>query len=790
MLNYLNIDDYEFELLCQDIMEKKLGVSLRSFGRGKDGGIDLCDDVLKPRIIVQVKYYMRSSFSNLKRSLSKEVERIEQLAPEQYYICCLKELTRGNVTDIYNMFASYMDSAKNIVTQLEIDRFLTDPQNIEIARKHCKLWFSATGILSEINNQDIFIDCASLLADAEEDNRRFVQTPLFDKSVEVLEKTRSLMLIGDPGVGKTITSKMLVLFFAKQGYRVRYTTAGNVRDVKNSLLIDSDIKEMIFIDDCLGQCYLHISETQENEILSLLKYVKMTPNKIILLNSRVTVLNAAKERSQEFLRYIESEKIKLYIIDLNDMGNVYKARIFYNHLILNHVPNEYYSSVRTHKNYRRIIAHRNYNPRIIEYVSSMDRYNSVCPNKYYDYIVDRLDNPEDVWREEFERRLGSVDRILMAVLYSLTDDSIELEILKECFTACLLQVPDIDFTINHFEAALARLNGSLVKVVQPSTNEQLIQVLNPSINDYLRIVFNKNEPFWEYVKRSAVYFEQLERLYGDKIDEVILEKIINGSILNIKDRIRHIDEIVLYGVCKFKILDQRYTELIIPILLEISSGVFVSKDWYEKDKILFSLLCDPLFSFYKIDQQILSNKSIIERMLGDLEMESLVEVVNQLHERFCEKRRSFQITQKQFQELLEVVCDSIFIAIKQYAYAYFISDFVQDTDIDSIIDEITKNTKRPCELDEIAGSAIDRIHDMVEERAKEEIGAALENINDIYSNYISDWIDNVSVPYDEIENAVNSYLQPDREDFDIDRYFDGNSDWNQVDRILDKELPC
>ena len=40
MFNYKNLSDYEFEKLCCDIMSKKLGVQLRTFAKGKDGGID------------------------------------------------------------------------------------------------------------------------------------------------------------------------------------------------------------------------------------------------------------------------------------------------------------------------------------------------------------------------------------------------------------------------------------------------------------------------------------------------------------------------------------------------------------------------------------------------------------------------------------------------------------------------------------------------------------------------------------------------------------------------------
>ena len=83
------------------------------------------------------------------------------------------------------------------------------------------------------------------------------------------------MITGGPGVGKTITSKMMILYFATQGYRVRYTTNGNITDIKKSLAINKDSKEIVLLDDCLGQHYFSIKNTQESELLSLIKFTKL-----------------------------------------------------------------------------------------------------------------------------------------------------------------------------------------------------------------------------------------------------------------------------------------------------------------------------------------------------------------------------------------------------------------------------------------------------------------------------------------------------------------------------------
>lgn len=73
-------------------------------------------------------------------------------------------------------------------------------------------------------SNDIFIDSEVLISNIDDDVRLFVKTSAFDEAIRCLEKNNVLMIVGNPGVGKTITSKMIVLNYAGQGYKVRFTT--------------------------------------------------------------------------------------------------------------------------------------------------------------------------------------------------------------------------------------------------------------------------------------------------------------------------------------------------------------------------------------------------------------------------------------------------------------------------------------------------------------------------------------------------------------------------------------
>ena len=129
--------------------------------------------------------------------------------------------------------------------------FLECPENMDIVRKHYKLWLESTNVLSMIFNQSVFIDCESLLCDIEEDSRRFVETSCYNECIDILEKKRMLLLLGMPGAGKTVATKMLAIYYASKGYRIRYTTNRDISDIKNAISIQRDLLENILLDDCL-----------------------------------------------------------------------------------------------------------------------------------------------------------------------------------------------------------------------------------------------------------------------------------------------------------------------------------------------------------------------------------------------------------------------------------------------------------------------------------------------------------------------------------------------------------
>ena len=497
MYNYNNLSDFEFEILCKDIMQKKLGIKLYTFQKGRDGGIDITDDPKNKKVIIQVKHYINSKYSDLLGTLKKEVQKVKELKPEKYYICCAIKLTAQNKREIYDMFSDYMESANDIMSLIDIDDFLEYSENLDIVRKHYKLWLESTNILSMVFNQSIFIDCESLLYDIEEDSRRFVETSCYNECLDILEKERLLLLLGMPGTGKTVTTKMLAIYYASKGYRIRYTTNGDISDIKNAISTQKDLPEIILLDDCLGQHYFRMKETQGNELLSLVKYVACHKNKKLIMNSRVTIFQQAKERVIEFRQFAEDEKFKIKILDMGKLSLLDKGRIFHNHIYFKGLPEAYYQDILKEYHYGEIVKHANYTPRIMEFVTREYNFKKVSSDHYYEYVLRCLDNPTEIWQDEFSEKLQQEGRIFLTTLYSLTDTSIDEDILKRAFNYRLSQNTLVDTSGNVWEDVSEmieelpqdilnkiRISKSNVKVEKSDVEGYIESYLEPSVPEY------------------------------------------------------------------------------------------------------------------------------------------------------------------------------------------------------------------------------------------------------------------------------------------------------------------
>ena len=757
-------------------MQKKLGKPLHTFSRGVDGGIDICDKGKHPNIVIQAKHYANSKMSQLRAALKKEVEKVDKLKPLHYYVCTSIGLTRTNKDEIVCMFSAYMKDISYVLDKEDISSFLEDAGNQDIVKKHYKLWFCASSVLSLIANQNIFIDCDELMTDIENSINLFVQTNSYFEARNKLTRNKVIIITGAPGVGKSTISKMLLLSYAKDGYVVRYASDNNIADIKKVLSQDPMKREIILLDDFLGQHYLKIRDSQPSELKTLISFVEKSPYKKLILNSRITILNEAVQSSIVFREIMERQAGNKYIIDLNKMTLTEKAYILYNHMYFNNLPVDYFTKIKSERNYFKIVQHKNYNPRIIEYVTKKNRYVQILPNDYFLYIIQKLDKPEDVWRDEFRNRLDVTDRILIYTLYSLSDDATGIENLEIAFNNRLRHENGIDTTSNPFRNVITRLTDSILKNIEDRGRVK-VSVVNPSINDYVtsEITTNPNEQI--KIVASAQYIEQMIKVAtSSEAQEIVKAKVFSGELLKMKTLRNSAFYYYLEYVVKWNICD----ETIIPSVILSVERAYQNLDYFSKSnyaKILLDVLESAFYRFYSLNA-IFSCATKLHFILEPLYLEDVLEIFN----KFSSKSLSTFNDEIQ-SELLNAFKESVIEKITEYVQEDVESDLPKIAQ--KAVNESTAHVfNDPDEL-------LDILHEDVWNSLDDAISAIIEEKIKSCDVILKISLDNFSI--DEIKynfnisGAINAVLEEDKLYNDNDeRVAPGVSEWEQVRDLFER----
>lgn len=761
MFDLSNLNDYEFEILCKDIMQDILEEELFTFSRGVDAGVDICDKANPPTIIIQAKHYAGSTYSQLKSSLKKDVTKIQRHNPKKYFVCTSQSLTRKNKQEIIEMFNEFMSDISHVIDKNDINSFLEDEQNKDIVVKNYKLWLCASNVLSLVNNQNIFIDCSELMLDIEEQIKLFVETQAYHDSIKRLRQDNIIIIIGAPGVGKSTLSKMLLLYYADKNYKVRYVTNNNISEIKRSLNKIPNKKEIVLLDDFLGQHYLNLKDSQPNELKTLISFVTRSKSKKLILNSRVTILNEASQAYLTFREIMIRYEQNKYLLDLDEMSSFEKAKILYNHLYFNGLPQDYLSQVKRNKGYLRIVNHINYNPRIIEYVTQKHNYETVYSRNYLQYIIGKLDNPEDVWKDEFRNRLDMSDRILMNTLYSLSDTAVDNVVLERAFNERIRRVKG-DTSVNQYKESVIRLTDSLIKKVD-GRGTLKISAINPSVNDYLfsEITLNPNEQI--AIIENAVFYEQIFRaLKSDTAKLHYMKKLCSYDFLEMSTLKNTAFFYFLKSIVELHILD-RSLKSKTAISLERAYRSLSYQDREEYGQILQKLYFGEYCEFYKLQKIFLSSEKMI-CILDPLILDDAIELIIAIMD-------DYDVSDNE--ELTEVFKNQLVDKIL---------DYVQDELSDELADTVSYVINK-AESEDITGFMKetttfleDAVWSELEDLAYEKIKDHITNINGTIDIGDKDFDVSDMRYYLDISDSITSALRVDYDEDDDRRYSHSESD--------------
>jgi hypothetical protein len=527
--NFLNLSPPEFEELSRDLLQKHLDVHLESFTSGRDSGIDLRHSFNpKDNLIIQCKRY--KDFNSLYNKLKEEIPKVTKLNPIRYILTTSVGLTPNQKDEIISLLSPFIKVSSDIFGRDDLNNLLG--RFPEIEKLHFKLWLSSTNILERIINSKIYNQSSFEEEKVKETVRVYVENKSYYQALEIIKTKKYVIISGMPGIGKTTLARILVYHFLANGFDEFIFLSDSINDGYDSY--KENTKQVFLFDDFLGRNFLDkkLSNNEEQRIIRFIEKVSSANDKVLILTTREYILTQAKLRYDIFEN--PSLEFAKCVIDLSQYTKLVRAKILYNHLFFAKISEHHLADILDKKTYAKIIDHPNYNPRVIETITHPDIWKHIKPDEFSTKFIDFLNYPESIWKHVYENQISKFSQCVLANLLTagapiLLDD---LKQLIQNFAKTHSKKYEISYSEIDFKKSIRELENTFISIKKDSINKFAVDYQNPSVQDFLANYFKELPDYVEDLINSAIYFNQLFKIFA--IEEYYQ---IRGEIVQRKNRI-------------------------------------------------------------------------------------------------------------------------------------------------------------------------------------------------------------------------------------------------------------
>jgi len=479
--DFNSLNDKEFEIFCVDLLSETYNNRFERFKPGKDAGVDgrfFADN--GKEVILQCKHWCTTPLKQLIGALSKvEKAKLDKLQPHRYILAVSNALSRSDKKIILKVLSPHIKSESDIYGREDLNDLLKKLPHVE--RSHYKLWIHSTSVIGNIFNNAIHGRSAFSLEEIARSASLYAITSNHQRALEILEKLRVVIITGDPGVGKTTLADHLCLHYAANGFEY-LKIARDIEEAESAFNPDS--KQIIYFDDFLGRNYMDALKGHEgSHITQFIRRIASNKNKRFVLTSRSTILNQGKVLIDTFEHIsVKRNEFELLIKNLSEMD---KAHILYNHIWHSGLDSSYIEELYKEKRYRTIIRHRNYNPRLISYITDFSQLEDCPATEYWNYITNSLEHPSQIWENPFVAQQDDFTRAIV-FLVVLNGKPIRENILGEAYQRFIF-LPESQnlHGRREFQSNIRTLTGSFLNRTIEQKGSPIIDIFNPSIADFV-----------------------------------------------------------------------------------------------------------------------------------------------------------------------------------------------------------------------------------------------------------------------------------------------------------------
>jgi hypothetical protein len=369
------------------------------------------------------------------------------------------------------------------------------------------------------------------IREIEENSYRYAVTANHNIGFKILEENNVIILTGEPGIGKTTLADNLSILYTARGYEF-CDIEENISEAEGLYRENEQKKILFYCDDFLGSnIYDAINNKKDSHIVKFINRIRKDNSKKFILTSRTNILNKAYNLSHIFqnLKIRENE----FLLTIENLTNIDKAKILYNHIYHSKLPKEFIDVIYKDKRYNDIIKHRNFNPRIIEFITDSSLIGDIKSENYWSYILQRLNNPEVIWEGYFQNQTDDFVRAL-TFLTVFNNGKISEDNLRDSYNT-FLSIHPLNFGDNSdksFESVRKLATKSLLNRNQVGDEKYEYVLFNPSIADFVLGAYsNEIDLICDILKslNSELSIDYLHTLLrNNKINKVHTSRILEN----------------------------------------------------------------------------------------------------------------------------------------------------------------------------------------------------------------------------------------------------------------------
>lgn len=747
--DFSSLNDKEFENFVIDLLSQSRGKVFERFKEGKDQGIDGRFFNNGSSEIIQCKHYVKTKWAGLLSSLKKEnssgkneIDKVHTLNPSRYIFVTSLSLSAHNKKELSNLFYPYILCDNDILGREDLNVMLTKCSNIET--KYYKLWLTSSNVMQRFLNSDIENSSDSLREEIKEKSKFYVVTENHNQALKRLDNKNVIIVSGEPGIGKTTLARHLALWFIERGFKFY-----NIDNINSAFKVfNKEEKQLFYYDDFLGANYLKaIDSTKESEIVRFINIVKRDTNKKFILTSRTNILN----KGYNYSDVIKSGNLRNneFLLEIESLSDINKANILYNHIWHSGLSSEFINELYINKRYKEVIFHRNFSPRLIEFITDIEKieYEHIQPSSFWNYILNKLENPQDIWKGTFDSESTEYVRSLV-FLTVFNGKKIEEEKLKSVYIDYIQSL-----NIYRDPNTSDTFDDNILIAVKYFLNRTLIgshvtyDLFNPSIADFVFNKYKNEKKILEHIFLSLNTLSSFDTLNNLARSELISKKnyleiisLLFNKNLKINNfdlaievlalNVSNIDEVIKNETSKWiQLLDhinfsKKYSDNAMKLLIQ---GVKSNNYKLNLKDFVLNLVCEDRESYLtlaKLYCALGQTSDLLEKKMKASEEECGYYLADILYDELNELAYSIEIPDFLFmnedglpdynvdgvKEELEILLQSIFPKEYLDLYNINVSQIIDEIDVYSLETKYYKRTENYYNGDSVSnnlGSDID-----------------------------------------------------------------------------------